>query len=145
MTRLLLPIDCAGRILGHLGEAMPNEGCGLLVGRAEGDTVEILEIAPSPNVAEETARAFEIDPGLRLKIQRAARDAGLEVVGHFHSHPNGEPRPSDCDREQARLEPDLVWLIMGLRWGGPQGLAAWRLPPDQEPEQLDIEIIEETE
>lgn len=145
MTRVLLPIDCAGAIFRHLGQAMPNEGCGLLVGQWKGDELLVTDIADSPNISEEAATAFEIDPGVRLKTQRAARDAGLEVVGHFHSHPNGEPRPSDCDREQARMEPELVWLIMGLRWGGPQGLAAWRLKPDTEPERIDIEIIERTD
>lgn len=145
MTRVLLPISCAGEIFRHLGAEMPNEGCGLLVGRRDGPDLQIIEIAASPNISDETPTAFEIDPGVRLKTQRAARDAGLEIVGHFHSHPNGEPRPSDCDREQARMEPELVWLIMGLRWGGPQGLAAWRLPPGAEPVRLVIEILEETD
>lgn len=143
MTRLLLPLDCAGDIFRHLGSAMPNEGCGLLIGNREDDNLRIAGIVPSPNVSEESATAFEIDPGTRLRTQRAARDSGQEVLGHFHSHPNGEPRPSGCDREQARMEPELIWLIMGLRWGGPQGLAAWRLLPDTEPERIDIEIIEE--
>lgn len=145
MTRVMLPIDCAGQIFSHLGEAMPNEGCGLLIGQWNGETLNVAGVAPSPNISEESETAFEIDPGVRLKTQRAARDAGLQVVGHFHSHPYGEPVPSDCDREQARMEPDLVWLIMGLRWGGPQGLAAWRLSPDTEPERIDIEITEETD
>jgi proteasome lid subunit RPN8/RPN11 len=145
MKRVLLPIDCAGEIFVHLSGAMPEEGCGLLVGKWDGDDLHVVSVAASPNVATEKATAFEIDPGVRLRTQRAARDNGLGVVGHFHSHPNGEPRASECDREQARMEPDLVWLIMGLRWGGPQGLAAWRLLPDTEPERIEIKILEETD
>ena len=145
MTRVLLPIDCAGEIFRHLGSCMPAEGCGLLVGKGNDADLVISSVATSPNISDEAATAFEIDPGIRLKTQRAAREEGLEVVGHFHSHPMGEPRPSDCDRQQARMEPELIWLIMGLRWGGPQGLAAWRLTPDQEPENIDIDIIEGTD
>jgi len=129
---------CLGTIFVALQEAFPNEGCGLLLGRKSEGRVEITEIVPSPNLAEDPAKAFEIDPGLRLRTQLRAREQGLQIVGHFHSHPFGEPRPSDCDRAMAAQEPDLIWLIMGMRWGGPQGLAAWHLPKDSDPERLDF-------
>ncbi|WP_416898430.1 MAG: M67 family metallopeptidase [Minwuia sp.] len=140
--RVRLPADCAGEIFRQLGEAMPNEGCGLLLGRRAGDLIEIGAIVPSPNLAEDAATHFEIDPGLRLRTQRESRARGVEVVGHFHSHPFGDPVPSERDRAEAH-EPELVWLIMGMRWGGPQGLAAWRLAPDDEPERLEIEVVDE--
>ncbi|WP_417518428.1 M67 family metallopeptidase [Minwuia sp.] len=136
-----LPIDLAGRIFQVLGAALPNEGCGLLIGTRDGARVTIADVIESPNLSVNAPKAFEIDPGLRLRTQRAARAEGLEIVGHFHSHPFGQPVPSDCDRAEAH-EPDLVWLIMGLRWGGPEGLAAWRLAPESAPERLDLEIVD---
>ncbi len=49
------------------------------------------------------------------------------VVGHFHSHPFGDPVPSETDTRRAADEPELIWLVVGMRWGGTQGLAAWRM------------------
>jgi proteasome lid subunit RPN8/RPN11 len=141
-ARVILPERLAGALFAELGRAMPNEGCGLLLGRTDGDAVRVTELAASPNVADDPAESFEIDPGLRLRTQRAARERGLEIVGHYHSHPFGDPLPSERDRARA-LEPELVWLILGLRWGGPQGLAAWRLSPEAEPVRLDLEIEED--
>ncbi|WP_164516599.1 Mov34/MPN/PAD-1 family protein [Minwuia thermotolerans] len=141
--RVALPEDCAGEIFAALSGSFPEEGCGLLVGRLEDGSVRIESVVPSPNIAEAREKTFEIDPGLRLRTQREARAAGLEIVGHYHSHPFGEPIPSDTDRGRAAGEPELVWLIMGLRWGGAQGLAAWRMAPGLEPERLALDIIEQ--
>ena len=38
------------------------------------------------------------------------------MVGIYHSHPTGLARPSPRDLEAA-WEPDLVWLIIGIRKG----------------------------
>lgn len=141
--RVLMNADAGGRMLAHLFECFPEEGCGLLIGVADDAVVEVRDAVPSQNIADERERRFEIDPGLRLRTQRAARAEGLDVVGLYHSHPFGEPQPSSVDRERAALESDLVWLIAGLRWGGPQGLAAWLLPEGAEPRRLDLVIEEE--
>lgn len=140
--RVEMTSDCAGEIFAALSGSFPEEGCGLLLGRRDAAAVGIERVVASPNIAENREKTFEIDPGLRLRTQREARGAGLEIVGHFHSHPFGEPAPSDTDRARAALEPDLIWLIMGLRWGGPQGMAAWRLTPDAEPERLHLRITD---
>ena len=142
-ARVTMTADAGWTMLRHLFVCFPEEACGLLVGRREGDMLHIGEAVPSPNLADEREKRFEIDPGLRLRTQRAARESGLEVVGLYHSHPFGEPEPSATDRERAALEPDLVWLSAGLRWGGLDGLAAWRLPPVEAPVRLDLDIQSE--
>lgn len=138
-ARVRMAADAAGTVLAHLQATFPEEGCGLLVGRMEGDTANVLRAEPSPNVAENRERTFEIDPGLRLRVQRAARAEGLAVLGHFHSHPFGEPQPSATDRARAADEPELVWLIAGMKWGGVQGIAAWHFPGG-EPARLDLDV-----
>lgn len=94
--------------------ASPNvEICGLLLG--EGDTVR--EARAAANVAQDPARRFEIDPAVLLGVHRAARQGGLQVLGHYHSHPSGEPVPSACDAALA-LEPAALWLIVAPPlWG----------------------------
>ena len=82
--------------------ALPNEGCGLLVGTLEG---LVHEVIASPNVAD-SAKVYEIDPAVVLRAARRADDEGLEVIGVFHSHTHSEAYPSPTDVAQA---PDPSW------------------------------------
>ncbi len=92
------------------------EICGLLLGR--GDRVE--QLVPARNVAADPARSFEIDPATLLATHREARGLGLQVIGHWHSHPNGRAEPSARDAARA-LDNGQIWLILA---GG--GCTAWR-------------------
>ena len=82
--------------------ALPDEGCGLLVGTADG---VVTEVVPSPNVAA-SAKVYEIDPKVLLRTYRRAGDEGLEVIGVFHSHTHSAAYPSPTDIRQA---PDPAW------------------------------------
>jgi [CysO sulfur-carrier protein]-S-L-cysteine hydrolase len=82
--------------------ALPNEGCGLLVGTLEGFVHDVIA---SPNVAD-SARIYEIDPAVVLGAARRADAEGLEVIGVFHSHTHSEAYPSPTDVSQA---PDPSW------------------------------------
>lgn len=84
------------------------EICGLLLGRAG----RIDAILPAANVAAEPARHFELDPAVLLRAHRAARAGGPRVVGHYHSHPSGQPVPSATDAACAAPDGSL-WLIVG--------------------------------
>lgn len=109
--------------------AFPEECCGLLVGRRIGDRFLVTRIEPSPNVTTgDPARDFEVDPGLRIRLERALREGDEAVIGHYHSHPNGEALPSGRDLARA-YEPELVWLIMAVRAQGVSDVAAYRLSP----------------
>ncbi len=93
-------------ILAHAGEAAPDEACGLVLGEG---TV-LLSAVPAANVAADKARSFEIDPATLLRVYREARGQGREVVGWYHSHPNGSTRPSPTDAARA-VEDGKLWLI----------------------------------
>ena len=82
--------------------ALPNEGCGLLLGTSEGI---VHDVVASVNVAD-SARIYEIDPKVLLRATRRADDEGLEVIGVFHSHTHSEAYPSPTDVRQA---PDPSW------------------------------------
>ena len=80
-------------------------------------------ILPSANVAADPARFFEIDPAALLAAHRAARSGGPQVIGHYHSHPNGRAEPSP--RDAADAAPDgSIWLIAASG-----RLTAWRAGP----------------
>ena len=111
-------------IAAHAERDFPNEACGLLLGRRNGDEVLITEAVASANIADQPARRFEIDPGLRLRLQKAEREGGGEVVGHYHSHPNGAARPSKTDCAKI-FETNLVWLIAAVDGGRLAAIAAY--------------------
>lgn len=94
----------------------PEEACGLLVGRRVDDAIKVLGARESQNISANPRSYFEVDPSLRLRLQRESRDLGSEIVGVFHSHPSGDPAPSKTDRA-AIWEPDLLWLITAVDQG----------------------------
>lgn len=114
---LILPRRLRQQIEGAAVAAYPMEACGLLIGRRAGDRIEVTEVAISDNVAAGCRRhRFEVDPALRLAVQRRLRGSDAEIIGHYHSHPDHPPEPSPHDLEMA-FEPELAWLIIGINGG----------------------------
>ena len=97
--------------------AYPAEACGLLVGvKRPGDHWRVGRVEPARNVATDPSRAFEVDPGLRIGLERELRGTDRQVIGHYHSHPDSPARPSATDLAMVH-EPDLVWLIVAVAGG----------------------------
>ena len=92
--------------------AAPHEACGLLLGRAEPGRFVLTTCVPSQNIASDPVRRFEVDPAVRLRVQRETRGGGEPMIGLYHSHPAGSAAPSAVDR-RCLYEPGLVWLITG--------------------------------
>lgn len=90
--------------------ALPNEGCGLLIGHADGT---VTDVVVSPNVAH-SARLYEIDSRVLLTAYRRADDEGVSVLGVFHSHTHSEAYPSPTDVDQAP-DPDWHYVLVSLR------------------------------
>lgn len=104
------------QLLEAAASAAPEECCGLLLGRPG----HIETAVPAKNVAHDRTRSFEIDPAALLRTHREARGAGKQVIGHYHSHPNGVAEPSKRDAARA-VENGQLWVIIA---GG--GLSAWQ-------------------
>ncbi|HET7698909.1 MAG TPA: M67 family metallopeptidase [Vicinamibacterales bacterium] len=99
------------RIVAHAVGDLPNECCGLLIGNAQ--VVE--DAAPARNVRRSRTR-FQVEPADHFAAIRRARAAGLDVIGAYHSHPNGPSGPSETDR--ARLtDPAMFHVIISLAHG----------------------------
>src|SRR5260370_226105 len=86
----------------HAERAYPDECCGFLLGRSSGGTKRVLSVSPSENVCEAAQRAhrFSISPKEFLATDKNARAEGMEILGFYHSHPDGETRPSQYDAER---------------------------------------------
>lgn len=95
--------------------AAPRECCGLIEGVREGGMVRATAIHPARNLAGGGVRdRFVIDPEVQFRLLRALRGTGREIVGCYHSHPEGAAVPSAADLEGAG-EDGFIWLIAGLR------------------------------
>lgn len=113
-TAVVAAPDLLRAIIDRAERDYPDECCGLLSGSEAEGTIIIDEVHPSENLAVDRMRRFEVDPALRLRLQRTLRESGRRVIGIYHSHPDGPAQPSPRDLESA-WEPDLVWLIVGMR------------------------------
>ena len=108
--------------------AFPNECCGLLLGTKSACVAQIETIRTMRNAAAEPQRGFEFEAREQLQAYREADAAALEVIGHFHSHPNGRRGPSPTDLELARVQmtPDF-WLILAVSEGKCVDASLWQL------------------
>lgn len=94
-------------LLEEAARAHPHECCGILLG--EGQRIEAA--VPCANVHPDPARHFEIDPAALIAAHRAARGGGAQVLGYYHSHPNGLAQPSPTDRAAASGD-GRAWAIV---------------------------------
>jgi proteasome lid subunit RPN8/RPN11 len=110
MPGLQLTEDDLAAMVAHCVACVPEEGCGLLVGDELG---VVSSVQPARNSAG-SAQVYMVDPRDHLRIDREAEDAGLAVIGVFHSHTHTDPWPSPTDVRQA---PDPSWhyVLVGLR------------------------------
>ena len=95
-----LPRAVRDAVLDHARRALPDECCGLLLGRAAGADTRITRAWPARNLRRSPTR-YLIDPADHFAAIRAARGAGQAVVGAYHSHPASPPSPSATDEREA--------------------------------------------
>ena len=108
----------------------PHEVCGLLIGRRVNEVVIVDRLAPARNLNRDRPRdRFELDPVAFLKADQAARSAGLEVVGIWHSHPDHPAVPSRTDL--AGAWEGYSYVIASVTRAGVEAVRSWRLSGDR--------------
>jgi proteasome lid subunit RPN8/RPN11 len=136
---LRLPGALADEIRRHGEAAYPAECCGAMVGRAESAAKEVLRLAPAVNRRTDDPHRYLIAPDDLRRLEREVREAGQEIVGYYHSHPDHPARPSAFDTEHAW--PWYSYLIVRIDRGRGAEMASWVLD-DERPlmhlESLDV-------
>ena len=112
-----------------------HECCGLLAGSRG----VIARIFRATNVASNLATTYEIAPQELFSLMREIRAAGLELMGIYHSHPNGKNEPSPRDIELAYY-PDTAYVIVSPQPNAARPVRAFSIR-DGRAIELDIEIV----
>jgi proteasome lid subunit RPN8/RPN11 len=125
-------------IRAHGVDGYPHEICGIMIGPRGGGTVT--EVKRANNIVVERSRdRYEIDPRDHIRIQREADDAGMDIVGYYHSHPDHPAQASRFDTERAWA--GYVYVIVAIEGGQPVDANAFVATNDGGPfkaEALDI-------
>jgi len=122
--------ELSGRIRAHGAETYPHECCGALLGTDGDETREVAEIVPLKNQRNDSPRnRFSITPEDVRDAETAARKAGLNLIGWYHSHPDAPARPSEFDREHAW--PWYSYIIVSVQERVPRDMNSWRLADDR--------------
>lgn len=108
----------------------PHECCGVLIGRFDPEGSTVVRLEPVDNERDDSRHnRFLITPETLLRADRAARAAGLDVIGFYHSHPDAPARPSEFDREHAW--PTYVYVIAAVVGGTAAEVTAWTLATER--------------
>jgi len=103
-------------MVAHAEATYPNECCGALLGTVDGEARWVREARPLTNAYRGSQKdRYEILPEELLAVERQARQAGLQLLGIYHSHP-------DCDAYFSRtdLENSCPWywfVVLSVRQG----------------------------
>ena len=115
----------------HGEETYPEECCGFLIGRLGEDGNEVLSARRAVNRNEvRRVDRYVIAPEEYREADLAAREANLDIVGMYHSHPDHPPQPSQTDLEQATF-PGYTYVIVSVQSGRAAGVTAWSLAEDR--------------
>jgi len=86
----------------HGEETYPHECCGVLLGRFEDSDRTVTRAVRCGNTRSDSPHnRYHIAPQELVRIQRQAREAELEIVGFYHSHPDHPARWSQTDLAEA--------------------------------------------
>jgi proteasome lid subunit RPN8/RPN11 len=116
------------RVEEEAAATLPEECCGILLGRRDGDRAVVHRVLPVDNARRrDREHGYEVDPRDLIAARRRGRRQGLDIVGFFHSHPDGTPRPSRTDAGAAW--PEASYVIVA-RAGAAWTVTCWRRGAD---------------
>ena len=127
---LILSVPLRGELDRHVTEGHPHEVCGLLIGSGDGRRTTVEIVATARNLNQDRAHdRYELDPQDFMAADQAARDAGLDIVGIWHSHPDCPAVPSVTDLEAAWE--GYSYLIVTATAAGATSFRSWRLKGEE--------------
>ena len=118
--------------------AYPGECCGVLAGQP-GEIKQVRRLLPVMNRRADDPHRYLIAPEDLQRVEAEVRQADLEVLGFYHSHPDHPAAPSSFDAEHAW--PWYSYLIVRVDRGRAVEATSWQLAGDRSamlPESFDV-------
>ena len=122
-------------VIHHAAREPGLECCGLLAGSGG----IITRAFPATNSAPNPATAYDVPVAQLVRLMREIREANLELLGIYHSHPNSANEPSATDIELAAY-PDAAYFIVSPRSDAPKSIRAFSIR-DGNVRELNIRIV----
>ncbi len=121
----------------HARSEYPHECCGIMLGKNK----RVERVEPATNVnRDRAADRYNLDPAEFNRIDKEAREEGLDVLGIYHSHPDHPSAPSEFDRE--RGFPYFSYLIVAVHDGEIESKRCWIFEEMDAPfEEEEIKIV----
>jgi proteasome lid subunit RPN8/RPN11 len=112
MKKLVLARFHWQSMLRHVARRAPLEACGLLGGKNDRAEVRL-----GIRNADRSSVRFRMEPRAQWRAFQRIESAGLELVGIYHSHPNGPDHPSPTDIAEAMYPViQIIWFRADKRW-----------------------------
>ena len=130
-------------ILRHAAETYPDECCGVLLGTIDGDLRAVAATVRCKNT-QAASDWFSIDPREIVRIQRQAAEAGQDIIGFYHSHPDDAAQWSASDLREAHWY-GCSYVIVSVRQGDAREVNSFLLAgSSEENKQFQDEKVEIT-
>lgn len=100
------------KIVVYAKTKLPEEACGLIAGRTDGEEKRIEKVYLLTNI-DHSKEHFSLDPKEQLAAIKDMRANGLKPLGNWHSHPETPSRPSEEDKRLA-YDRQASYLILSL-------------------------------
>jgi len=107
MKTAQIPVGVRDVMFAQSRAELPNECCGLLIGKQIIErVVPMRSIPPDPD-------AYYMDPEQQIDVFTNMQATGEQLLGIYHSHPKGPVKPSGMDLQLA-FHPDALYVIISL-------------------------------
>lgn len=126
----------------HGEETYPHECCGALLGKPAADGRVVEAIARCGNTRTDSPQnRYHIAPQELVRIQRQARERGLDIVGFYHSHPDHPAQPSSTDLAEAHWI-GCSYVITSVQQGRAADTNSFALAGnDEEDKHFEAELV----
>ncbi|MFX0066904.1 MAG: Mov34/MPN/PAD-1 family protein [Candidatus Hermodarchaeota archaeon] len=121
MAQLILPKELAEKIFIDVKQKAPEEACGVLGGRIEGEKSIVVTVYVCRNVSNKPKVTYSIAPEDLANAFTDIDSKGLEILGFYHSHPFGRVRPSETDKNGVTWHNEF-YVISNLK----KEITAWK-------------------
>ena len=124
-------------IVAHAKAELPNEACGLIAGRVDGEVKVVEKVYFLTNI-DHSNEHFSLDPKEQIAAVKDMRANGFAPLGNWHSHPESPSRPSDEDKRLA-YDSKASYMILSLMDKNAPVLNSFKIEGEiAEKEQLEL-------